>query len=69
LHINKSNSELITDKALKKNGMIKPSTSLKPNKIGMHSNKMTRKEFKSQHYQKAFDKFQEFKKEQEIARK
>jgi len=69
----KSNSENISDKPnSKKYHPTKPSV----NSVNLHQNssmkkeeKMTRKEFRNQHYQKALGKFQEFKKEQQMIRK
>lgn len=45
------------------------SVNFDPNSSMKRQSNMTRGEFKTQHYKKALDKFQEFKKEQQIIRK
>lgn len=45
------------------------SVNLDPNSSTKRQGNMTRGEFKNQHYKKALDKFQEFKKEQQMIRK
>lgn len=70
----KSNSEMLNDNLKKKSSFkdlktnqrsmqVDPNSSLK--RVKVHS----RGEFKSQHYKKAMDKFQDFKKEQQMLRK
>jgi len=70
----KSNSEIIADQISKKKSFknFKPTnntTNFEPNKSMKRPKPHTRGEFKSQHYKKALDKFQEFKKEQQLVRK
>ena len=71
LDINKSNSEMISEN-LNKNESFKDFT-IYQNSVNIgNANQVksnARGEFKSQHYKKALDKFQEFKKEQQMLRK
>ena len=71
LDINKSNSEMISEN-LNKNESFKDFT-IYQNSVSVGNAAQikgnSKEEFKSQHYKKALDKFQEFKKEQQMMRK